>query len=102
MIRRPPRSTLFPYTTLFRSLVGGRVFDLFALRPAAHAGEWDPTPRGRSTRERGAAVVDPELVRYVHEQERRFDSLSRPDSGGGGNGRGKAWTTVTPKYRITA
>src|SRR5258708_12703768 len=24
MIRRPPRSTLFPYTTLFRSFVGGR------------------------------------------------------------------------------
>src|SRR2546427_9507233 len=24
MIRRPPRSTLFPYTTLFRSLVGLR------------------------------------------------------------------------------
>src|SRR5436305_8167622 len=24
MIRRPPRSTLFPYTTLFRSLVGER------------------------------------------------------------------------------
>src|SRR2546430_11198569 len=23
MIRRPPRSTLFPYTTLFRSAVGG-------------------------------------------------------------------------------
>src|SRR2546430_7180097 len=23
MIRRPPRSTLFPYTTLFRSLCGG-------------------------------------------------------------------------------
>src|SRR3712207_8041046 len=23
MIRRPPRSTLFPYTTLFRSTVGG-------------------------------------------------------------------------------
>src|SRR2546430_8261306 len=39
MIRRPPRSTLFPYTTLFRSLVqpggaGGRVveMDLWALR----------------------------------------------------------------------
>src|SRR2546428_9904185 len=26
MIRRPPRSTLFPYTTLFRSDVAGRVF----------------------------------------------------------------------------
>src|SRR5687768_17795183 len=25
MIRRPPRSTLFPYTTLFRSLAGARV-----------------------------------------------------------------------------
>src|SRR5256885_3962638 len=24
MIRRPPRSTLFPYTTLFRSGIGGR------------------------------------------------------------------------------
>src|SRR3712207_7547681 len=25
MIRRPPRSTLFPYTTLFRSVLVGRV-----------------------------------------------------------------------------
>src|SRR2546422_3482661 len=25
MIRRPPRSTLFPYTTLFRSLAHGRL-----------------------------------------------------------------------------
>src|SRR5688572_32985495 len=23
MLRRPPRSTLFPYTTLFRSIIGG-------------------------------------------------------------------------------
>src|SRR2546430_13659861 len=27
MIRRPPRSTLFPYTTLFRSAVGAEVRD---------------------------------------------------------------------------
>src|SRR2546430_8748273 len=27
MIRRPPRSTLFPYTTLFRSLVAARAGD---------------------------------------------------------------------------
>src|SRR3712207_6863709 len=34
MIRRPPRSTLFPYTTLFRSLGGrGRLF------AAGHRGE---------------------------------------------------------------
>src|SRR5256885_9823352 len=29
MIRRPPRSTLFPYTTLFRSLGGGRAAACF-------------------------------------------------------------------------
>src|SRR2546426_10839944 len=27
MIRRPPRSTLFPYTTLFRSLLGTSLWD---------------------------------------------------------------------------
>src|SRR2546425_8215073 len=33
MIRRPPRSTLFPYTTLFRSLIATAV-GLFAAVPA--------------------------------------------------------------------
>src|SRR2546425_2465981 len=37
MIRRPPRSTLFPYTTLFRS----------ARRHAARAGRDPPGHRGR-------------------------------------------------------
>src|SRR5258707_5753162 len=31
MIRRPPRSTLFPYTTLFRSLEHGRLARVDAL-----------------------------------------------------------------------
>src|SRR5256885_11700786 len=31
MIRRPPRSTLFPYTTLFRSLTGRELAELDAL-----------------------------------------------------------------------
>src|SRR5256885_12705073 len=35
MIRRPPRSTLFPYTTLFRS--SGRAFMKMALRSSAFA-----------------------------------------------------------------
>src|SRR3989454_3361614 len=41
MIRRPPRSTLFPYTTLFRSLRGGglvppdRFFSARAREPQA-------------------------------------------------------------------
>src|SRR2546429_3097208 len=36
MIRRPPRSTLFPYTTLFRSIEGARS-DLGNLCPASGA-----------------------------------------------------------------
>src|SRR2546422_3351855 len=36
MIRRPPRSTLFPYTTLFRSGVDGADVAPVALRPGLH------------------------------------------------------------------
>src|SRR5215216_7807659 len=42
MIRRPPRSTLFPYTTLFRSAVRG-------FRLVRHAGRtWQTEPAMRS------------------------------------------------------
>src|SRR2546425_7891672 len=44
MIRRPPRSTLFPYTTLFRSCLAGCI-------PAAHCPRGPalrPRPPGRS------------------------------------------------------
>src|SRR3712207_7508293 len=37
MIRRPPRSTLFPYTTLFRSQAQGMVSEAEAERAAAAA-----------------------------------------------------------------
>src|SRR2546430_9143103 len=40
MIRRPPRSTLFPYTTLFRSVSSGRW-----LRPGATSEAHDRAPR---------------------------------------------------------
>src|SRR5438105_7760234 len=42
MIRRPPRSTLFPYTTLFRSRCRGRLRGCARVR-AAYAAR----PRGR-------------------------------------------------------
>src|SRR5689334_24182546 len=32
MIRQPPRSTLFPYTTLFRSMVGSALSDRWGAR----------------------------------------------------------------------
>src|SRR3989475_9899058 len=39
MIRRPPRSTLFPYTTLFRSSADGTGFSLVPVNP-----NLDPDP----------------------------------------------------------
>src|SRR3712207_8565242 len=49
MIRRPPRSTLFPYTTLFRSLllsglVAAVVAGVGERRPAVHPGRRPPAP----------------------------------------------------------
>src|SRR3712207_6944312 len=41
MIRRPPRSTLFPYTTLFRSLQGFVLFLALPLRLGAPFGGLD-------------------------------------------------------------
>src|SRR3712207_8955255 len=39
MIRRPPRSTLFPYTTLFRSAVSGIVDTVLACAKLLEAAE---------------------------------------------------------------
>src|SRR5688572_31256463 len=46
MIRRPPRSTLFPYTTLFRSHAGGRI----GRRQALHGPRGTVPGRGRRPR----------------------------------------------------
>src|SRR2546422_5669748 len=52
MIRRPPRSTLFPYTTLFRSVCTGRcaiVFRISSARARPKAGlQLFKTTRNRS------------------------------------------------------
>src|ERR1043165_4700767 len=49
MIRRPPRSPLFPYTTLFRSVVGGRLGEVEGEDEFALTGkEVDLDPVGRS------------------------------------------------------
>src|SRR5258708_31164079 len=50
MIRRPPRSTLFPYTTLFRSPVAGNRTDLIQYESGCtqlqHRMEYCPRRRG--------------------------------------------------------
>src|SRR3712207_9289694 len=53
MIRRPPRSTLFPYTTLFRSkrplrdLKVGPFYGCYIIRPTDRLGIDDELPRDR-------------------------------------------------------
>src|SRR5256885_7298872 len=58
MIRRPPRSTLFPYTTLFRS---GDT-DLLALRRRAARGH------ARAPGEHAGPVYEERGDRYHHEE----------------------------------
>src|SRR5258708_24730021 len=53
MIRRPPRSTLFPYTTLFRSVLGGD-----AVAVARVMGTAGVNPRGAGGLEVGLALPD--------------------------------------------
>src|SRR5256885_13098493 len=65
MIRRPPRSTLFPYTTLFRSpsawgCVAGPRPDLRF--PAGRGGREDPT-LARGSRRRSGRGLHPRRVR---------------------------------------
>src|SRR3712207_8635673 len=54
MIRRPPRSTLFPYTTLFRSLplVERQVVRRQGLYRSAQGRPHHPAPRDAPARER--------------------------------------------------
>src|SRR5256885_7621511 len=47
MIRRPPRSTLFPYTTLFRSLARGAPGAGLAVHYNRHTSDRARTPRRR-------------------------------------------------------
>src|SRR3712207_8201892 len=54
MIRRPPRSTLFPYTTLFRSPTP---------RIARAPETWRPDSRGGSAVRRHTVMVNPLILR---------------------------------------
>src|SRR5436189_1225835 len=52
MIRRPPRSTLFPYTTLFRSLPTNRRYRPEPSRSKHESSGRGSPPRGRCWRRR--------------------------------------------------
>src|SRR2546430_8108652 len=71
MIRRPPRSTLFPYTTLFRSLYRRIAFGLLQVFHERGAqGVAEAVHRGVVQRDDGDAVTD----RIVNNVLRRFRS----------------------------
>src|SRR3712207_7879556 len=98
MIRRPPRSTLFPYTTLFRSLLnqlqGGAAFETLeppagfrgTLRPYQARGySWLSFLRrwGRSEEHTSELQSRQYLVcRLLLEKKNQSASSSRPRSGG--------------------
>src|SRR2546422_7384254 len=68
MIRRPPRSTLFPYTTLFRSHIAG----------AAHYGDKaDGQVRSRLDRPKWNAVADVVRAEFNRSEEHTSELQSR-------------------------
>src|SRR2546427_10218909 len=107
MIRRPPRSTLFPYTTLFRS--GEQL--LLALHVVVHPGERHAarrrqvphgggviTPLGEDLRRPGEEMVEP-LVVGAHRirtivRIRKLLAGTRDFKGGHPS------TPPTPSYRL--
>src|SRR2546430_7390590 len=64
MIRRPPRSTLFPYTTLFRSVDTGKTGRLVrSLMPDAHFATVYAKPKGRPRNAHPASTKDRKSTR---------------------------------------
>src|SRR3989454_3293588 len=87
MIRRPPRSTLFPYTTLFRSLTAAAP-EIHGLAGARAAGLGHPRVAAKPG-ERIRFVPDPfeGMVAHVGELERgdAAGRVTRPHLAGGGD-----------------
>src|SRR3712207_6891793 len=71
MIRRPPRSTLFPYTTLFRSALDDREGERHGPLQAAggHVRTVDQQGHGATLAEAAAVVVEAHLRSEEHTSE---------------------------------
>src|SRR3712207_8497166 len=69
MIRRPPRSTLFPYTTLFRSVDLARIEQPRAVR--------EPGPLGLERSELDAPLaLDPAIIAPGEDADRKSTRLN--------------------------
>src|SRR3712207_7905007 len=91
MIRRPPRSTLFPYTTLFRSRArrsssGGRRSSFRSCGPAASHGPWrssgssPATAMGRSEEHTSELQSRQYLVCRLLLEKKKKDTTPHPPS----------------------
>src|SRR5256885_9617497 len=72
MIRRPPRSTLFPYTTLFRSGSGRHRADVLGIPPP-------PPPRPPRPPAAGVVVPSLEKVAMVDALASTISSFTGPE-----------------------
>src|SRR2546430_3040406 len=75
MIRRPPRSTLFPYTTLFRSLnaLNNRLAAIGALADLLHGSPLDPE------RARALMMLHGEVRRAAEITQHLLQLAAHPD-----------------------
>src|SRR5256885_11389245 len=89
MIRRPPRSTLFPYTTLFRSrdldgdrVAAGEVGELWVRGPNVMLGYWGRTEATEAAlvdgwyRTGDAARTDEDGYLYLVDRDRKSTRLN--------------------------
>src|SRR2546430_11845200 len=81
MIRRPPRSTLFPYTTLFRSGVRGRRdrADLLRRHAVGPRPGGDAPPRGADRSEEHTSELQSQsnlVCRLLLEKKKTIDNAS--------------------------
>src|SRR5258708_26155490 len=92
MIRRPPRSTLFPYTTLFRSLLD-RLADVTGVERGGHGGEGGRANADAVAEERECGQAarqgerQPATRRHGVRQRERAAAVDREDHRAGGGGR---------------
>src|SRR5437899_8897391 len=79
MVRPPPRSTLFPYTTLFRSRPSGRTWPVTRTRSLTSTGlpqdPARPTKRFRATLGASREIRDPEAHAGLHRSEEHTSEL---------------------------
>src|SRR2546427_4041428 len=80
MIRRPPRSTLFPYTTLFRSLKvmpTGPVAPVVPVAPSAPVAPWAPRSEEHTSELQSQSNL---VCRLLLEKKKKNSTSYSPDS----------------------